>query len=232
MRLITLFLLSAFAPLFGWADVTGAQARGALQDQDGKLAVGVIYARRLTPLDGSRTEVQLGGSTAARTNALGEFVLERLPVGQYSLCVAMDDPALLSHCEAFPSLTIDVGTKEAPPLLLRAVKGVQIQLAISDKTGALAIGKKLKVGVMSEGGYYRQAMVVDRRHGFLSFRATIPPGNLRQFVFLDLDPAIVLRDDRGMVWDGQASRVPIDTKAESQTFRFEVAWSGKGIGVD
>ena len=232
MLIRTLFLLLAFSPLFGWADIQGAPFKGTLLDHTGKPAKGVVYVQRVPLLGDATLAAKPLESSLSRTTALGEFVLENFSVGRYSLCVKMDDPALLSYCEAFPALAFDIGTKEELPILLRAIRGVQVHLAITDNTGALAIGKKLRVGLVSKGGYFRQAAVSDRRHGLVSFRATIPPGDLRYFVLLDLDPSIVLRDDKGMVWEGQVTRLSIDTNQGDQTFRFDVAWSGKGIGVD
>lgn len=232
MLMRALFLLLAFKPLFGLADAPGAPLRGTLLDDTGKPAKGVVYVQRVPLLGESTLAAKPFESFLFRTNALGDFLVEKLSVGRHTICVRMDDPALLSHCEAFPSFTFDVGTKEELPILLRAIRGVQVQFAITDNTGALAIGKKLMVGVVSRGGYFRKAIVLERRHGYVSLRATIPPGDLRYFVFFDVDPAIVLRDDKGTVWDGQVTRLSIDTTRGDQVFRFDVAWSGKGIGVD
>jgi hypothetical protein len=232
MLLRAIFLLLVFKPVFGWADVQGAPFRGKLLDDTGKPAKGVIYVQRV-PVRGKSTIAATSfESSLSRTNAVGDFLVENLSVGLHSVCVKMDDPALLSHCEAFPSFTLDVSTKEELPILLRAIRGVQVQFAITDKTGALAVGKKLTAGVVGQGGYFRKATVSERRHGYVSLRATIPPGDVRYFMFFDVDPAIVLLDDKGTVWDGQATRLAIDTTRGDQVFRLNVAWSGKGIGVD
>jgi hypothetical protein len=232
MLMKAIFLLLAVRPVFGWADVQGAPRGGTLLDDTGKPARGVVYVRRV-PLPGESTIApQRFNASLFRTNELGDFRMEKLSVGRYSLCVTMDDPALLSHCDAFPPLTFDVGAKVELPIRPRAIRGVQVQFVITDKTGALAIGKKLGVGVAGRGSYFRRAAVSDRRHGYVSLRANIPRGPLPYFVFFDLDPAIVLRDDKGTVWSGQGTRMSIETSRGDQVFRFDVGWSGKGIGVD
>ena len=78
--LFTALLVSVFSCAPGWAQTSTAQINGTVRDQSGAVLPGA---------DVTATQVATGAKRSAVTNETGSYTLTNLPIGPYTLEVAL-----------------------------------------------------------------------------------------------------------------------------------------------
>src|SRR5882672_8069862 len=78
--LFTALLVSVFSCAAGWAQTSTAQINGTVRDQSGAVLPGA---------DVTATQVATGAKRSAVTNETGSYTLTNLPIGPYTLEVAL-----------------------------------------------------------------------------------------------------------------------------------------------
>jgi hypothetical protein len=174
-----------------------AAISGRLVDDSGRaIARANVNYRRIDDL---RRRDKFGGyvvtstpvNRLVTTSADGSFAVAGLPPGNYQVCAFANLPNQVGTCEWHRNqgpFAVEAGrTVRIPDLVL--VTGRTLRIRVLDPNAKLTARAKLRIGVMTEAGYYKLAepAVGPRENGAAAILSVVVPPNASVGLFVDSD---------------------------------------------
>lgn len=187
--LLPLAILAGPAP----AQVGSLQGRVVLDGGPGLAGVRVFAQRaRLTGRDyrGVLIHLEPPFAAAAVSSSSGDFTMQNLKPGNYSLCALGVARNHLNSCQWMQSpVFVDVAagrTATAAPVNIRS--GIVVNFTVLDPSSRLQAGRRLRLGVFTAGNAYYQAVSSGVSATEFNYLVAVPRGAaLRLFMDADVD---------------------------------------------
>ena len=129
-------------------------------------------------------------SATLSVDSSGQFRSDSLPSGRYYICAYNGRPGFISNCEwTVPKPVTISGAASVVPCTVALTMGSIVTINVADPTGVMGQGHRIRLGVMTDKGYYVQAKPAGSG-GNGQYVVTIPSlATVRLFVDSDLTVA-------------------------------------------
>lgn len=129
-------------------------------------------------------------NAAAVSGPTGDFTIANLKPGRYSLCASGVERNHLDSCQWMqPPVAVEVsGGRTTSGAVVNIRSGVAVNFTVEDPGARLQTGRRLRIGVLTGGNAYYQAIASRISATQLSYLVAVPRGvPLRLFLDADVD---------------------------------------------